>query len=46
MVFTSIYQWLIEMTWFGAGAGYADLPAEIAGWRCDPIYAGERRAAL
>jgi hypothetical protein len=46
MVFTSIYQWLIETAWFGAGAGYADLPAEIAGWRCDPIYAGERRAAL
>src|SRR5580698_2085054 len=46
MVFTPIYQWFIETVRFGAGAGYADLPAEIAGWRCDPIYAGERRTAL
>jgi hypothetical protein len=46
MVFINLYQWLIETARVGAGAGYADLPAEIAGWRCDPIYAGERRAAL
>jgi hypothetical protein len=46
MAFISIYQWLIEEVRFGAGAGYADLPAEIAGWRRDPDYAGEGRAAL
>jgi hypothetical protein len=46
MIFTSIYQWLIEMGRFGPGAGYADLPAEIAGWLRDPVYAGQRHAAL
>jgi hypothetical protein len=45
-IFMSIYQRLIEADRFGARAGYADLPAEIAGWRGDPAYAGERRAAL
>jgi hypothetical protein len=46
MAFIAIYQWLTEEVRFDAGAGYADLPAEIAGWRCDPDRAGERRGAL
>src|SRR5258708_37052928 len=46
MGFISPYQWFMEAVRFGAGAGYADLPAEIAGWRHDPGQPGERRSAL
>src|SRR5579862_175913 len=46
MLFVSLNQWFAEEARLGAGAGYADLPAEIAGWRCDLGHAGKRRGAL
>src|SRR5580700_3256957 len=46
MVFISVYQWLIETGRLDTGVGYAELPAEIAGWRCDPGHAGKRCGAL